>query len=233
MPDLQDWTLYSYDRHSGQIRTLAAAPKPNVATPFLMISMSNGVIVWSAVEAADGVFHVYAINADGSNLRVIATDAKGPQIVWPWVVYDVKPVGVGAHAKLVRQNMESGNVEQLAGPADVSYFAYDGEGLAWISGDYNDVYLQSPINAQPFHVATGRHLQFLTMNRRLVGWGQDQGTMVYDRTLRVVVQLSNLLGFNPVISDQALDWLYQPNPSASNPFEGTVWRDVNVRDLPA
>jgi len=232
MPDLQDWILYSYDRRSGQIRTLAAAPKPNVATPFVMISMADGVIVWSAVEAPDGIFHVYAINADGSNLRVIAHDARGPQIVWPWVVYDVKPSGPGAPSTLVRHNLETGAIEPIAGPTNVSYFAYDGEGLAWVSGDGTEAFLQSPLDSRAVQIASGSHLQFMCMNRRLVGWGQDQGTMVYDRKLRVVVQLSNLLGFNPVMSDQALDWLYQPNPSASNPFEGTVWRDVNVSDLP-
>jgi hypothetical protein len=70
------------------------------------------------------------------------------------------------------------------------------------------------------------------MNRRLVGWGQDKGALVYDRKLGVMVQLSDLYDFYPVISDQALDWLFQPNPNASNQFAGTVLRQVNVGDLP-
>jgi hypothetical protein len=231
-PNFVDWIMYSYDRQSGQVRTLAAAPRPYAITQSLIISMSRGVIVWSAVEASDGVYHVYAINADGSHLRVVAANAKGPQVVWPWVVYDVKPAQTGIGATLARQNLETGEVQQIAGPTDVSYFAYDGEALAWISGDTNDVYLQPSIGSRPVKLNSGRYLQFVSINSRLVGWGQDRGAFVYDRKLRAVVQLSNLYDFYPVMSQQALDWLYQPNINASNPFEGTVYREVNVGDLP-
>jgi hypothetical protein len=240
MPSFQDWVLYSYDRHTTRIRTLASAPKPYLNTPSLMISISHGVIVWSAVEAPDGVFRVYAINADGSGLRVLAADAKGPQIVWPWVVYDVKPTAARPQAILVQQNLESGEVREIPGPTDVSYFAYDGESLAWISSGTcspvacapTDLFLQSPLESAPLRIASGQHLQFVSMNQRLVGWGQPEGARVYDRKLRLIIQLSSLHGFYPVISAQALDWLYRPNPNASNPYEGAVRKEVNVSDLP-
>lgn len=231
-PSFVDWVLYSYDRHSGQIRTLAAAPKPFPVTPYITLSMSNGVVVWSAVMASDGIFHVYAVNADGSNLRAVAADAKGPQIVWPWVVYDVKPSAPGASAPLMRQNLETGDIRRIPGPTDVSYFAYDGEALAWISVDSNHILLQSPFDSRPIELYSGRYVQFPSINRRLVGWGQDRGAFVYDRKLHTVVQLSDLYDFYPVISDAALDWLYQPDPNAVKKFEGTVWRAVNVGDLP-
>jgi hypothetical protein len=83
-PSFVDWVIYSYDRQAGVIRTLASAPKTYPYTPSVAISMSRGVIVWSAVEASDGVFHVSAVNADGTDLRILASNAKGPQIVWPW-----------------------------------------------------------------------------------------------------------------------------------------------------
>ena len=231
-PSFADWVMYSYDRHSGQIRTLAAAPKTNPFTPFLALSMAHGVIVWSAVEAPDGIFHVYAVNADGSNLRVLAANAQGPQISWPWVVYDEKPASTGSPATLARQNIETGEVLPIAGPADASYFAYDGEALVWISPDSQSLFLQSPIDSSPSLLASGQHMQFVSVNQRLVGWGQDKGARAYDRKLKVTVALSDLHGFCPVMSAQALDWLYQPNPSASNPYDGTVWREVNVSDLP-
>jgi hypothetical protein len=198
----------------------------------LTVSISNGVIVWSAVEAADGIYHVYAINADGTNLRILAANAKGPQIEWPWVVYDVKPAAPGASATLARKNLETGQIQTIAGPADVSYFAYDGEALAWISGMTNHIFLQAPLDSSPIHLYSGTYLQFVSMNNRLVGWGQDKGAFVYDRKLHAVIQLSNLYDFYPVISDQALDWLFQPNPNATNPFEGTLYRDVDVSALP-
>jgi hypothetical protein len=231
-PSFVDWILYSYDRHTGQIRTLAAAPKPYPYTPIITISMSSGVVVWSAVEAPDGIFHVYAVKANGGNLRVLASNAKGPQIVWPWVVYDVKPTGSGLSASLARQNLETGDVQQISGPVDVSYFAYDGEGLAWISKDTTDIYLQPTVVSAPVHIYSGRYLQFVSINSRLVGWGQDKGALVYDRKLKAVVQLSNLYDFYPVMSDHALDWLFQPNANPTNPYKDTVWREVDLSDLP-
>jgi len=229
-PNFVDWALYSYDRRSGAIRALSSAPKPYQTTPPVMISMSKGMIVLSAVEAADGVFHVYAVNADGSGSRVIAANAKGPQIVWPWVLYD--SISLGAAGTLVRLNLETSEVQPIAGPTDVSYFAYDGTSLAWISANTNHIFLQAPITASPAELYSGRYLEFVSISNRLVGWGQDKGTFVYDRKLRVIVQLSQLYDFYPVISGGALDWLYQPDPIANNPFEGTVWRQVNINDLP-
>jgi hypothetical protein len=231
-PTFADWVLYSFDRHSGQLRMIASAPKPYPQTPYVLVSLSNGVVVWSAVEAADGVLHVYAASADGSDLRIVAANARGPQIVWPWVVYDVKPTEPGQPATLERQNLETGAIERIVGPTDVSYFAYDGEALAWISPDGTHVFLESPLDSPPVQLTSTDHAQFVSMNRRLVGWGQSGGAFVYDRKLGAIVQLSDLHGFYPVMSAQALDWLYQPDPNASNRYDGTVWRDVDVAQLP-
>jgi len=128
--------------------------------------------------------------------------------------------------------METGQVQEIAGPTDISYFAYDGQSLAWISGDTNAIYLQSPFNSDPVQLYSGHYLQFVSINRRLVGWGQDTGALVYDRKLRKVIQLSNLYDFYPVMSDQALDFLFQPNPNASNRYDGTIWEGLDVADLP-
>jgi len=226
-----DWALYSYNRTTHQIRQLAAAPKPFPDTGYVAISMSHGVIVWSAV-GDDAVYHVYAINADGSGLQVLASNARGPQIVWPWVMYDGKPTRPGAGAQMVLQNIESGEVKNLTNPTDVAYFAYDGQSIAWVSGNTNDIYLMAPIGAPPLHIFSGRYLQFVSMNNRVVGWGQDKGALAYDRKLNVIVQLSTLYDFYPVISDEALDWLVQPDPHASDRFANTVLKIINVADLP-
>jgi len=231
-PNFADWVLYSYNRQGGQIRKLAAAPESHPNTPSLMISMSRGVIVWSAVEAPDGVHHVYAINADGTALRVLAANAKGPQIVWPWVMYDAKPTRPGAGAQMVLQNIESGEVTDLTSPTDLAYFAYDGQSIAWITGDTNDLYLMAPIGATPRHIYSGRYLQFVSINSRIVGWGQDKGALAYDRKLNLIVQLSSLYDFYPVTSDSALDWLFQPDPNAGDQFANTLQKMVNIGDLP-
>jgi hypothetical protein len=231
-PTFVDWVLYSYNRETGQIRTLAAAPKPYPNTTLVIPSMSNGVIVWSAIEGADRVYRVYAINADGTNMRVLTVNAVGPQIAWPWVVYDVVPSSSTSHGTLSRENLETGEIQAIKGPIDVSYYAYDGEALAWISGDTNSVFLQAPISAPPMQLFAGAHLQFVSLNHRLVGWGQVEGALVFDRKLRMVVQLSNLLDYYPAISAQAIDWLYQPNPNATDPFSGTVYELGDVSQLP-
>ncbi|MGH7761375.1 MAG: hypothetical protein ACREOY_08170 [Candidatus Dormibacteraceae bacterium] len=231
-PSFADWVLYSFNRQSQQLRMLAAASKPYPNTPLVIPSMSNGVIVWSAIEAVDGIDHVYSINADGTNLRVLEANAVGPQIVWPWVVFDSVPSSPTSHGTLSRLNLETGETQAISGPIDVSYYAYDGEALAWISGDTSRVFLQSPLSAPPTQIFAGAHLDFVSLNQRLVGWGRNQGATVFDRKLRVVVQLSNLVNYYPAISAQAVDWLYQPNPKAANPFAGTVYELANMDQLP-
>ena len=231
-PTFADWVIYSYNRQNGQIRTLAAAPKPFQNTPWVFPSMSNGVIVWSAIESIDGVERVYAINADGTNLRMLQANAVGPQITWPWVVYDSISLAPSAHATLDRENLQTGETQSIKGPADVSYYAYDGEALAWISADSTGVFLQSPVTGGPRQLFAGSHLQFVSLSERLVGWGQSQGAFAFDRKLGIVVQLSNLHLAYPAISPQAIDWAYQPNPNATNPFSGAVYELGDVSQLP-
>jgi hypothetical protein len=114
----------------------------------------------------------------------------------------------------------------------VSYYAYDGEALAWISADATGVFLQSPVTEASMQLFAGAHLQFVSLDQRLVGWGQSEGAFAYDRKLRIVVQLSNLHLAYPTISDQAIDWGYQPNPNATDPFSGAVYELGDVSQLP-
>ena len=188
--------------------------------------------MWSAVEGNDGVYHVYAISADGTGARTLASNARGPQIVWPWVVYDSKPTTPEQQDQLARLNLVTNQTESIVGPVSVNYFAYDGTGLAWIPESNDDILFEDPVGSAPLHISSGRFLQFVGLNNRLIGWGQDSGAFVYDRKLRVIVQLSNLSDFYPVISDQAVDWVFQPNPNASNPYSGTVTKMLDLRDLP-
>ena len=229
-PSFVDWTLYSYSLTTQTIRRLATAPKPDgvhyPVTALTMISLSHGVIAWSAVEKFDGVYHVYVINADGTGRKTIAADARGPELVWPRLVYDVKPQGAGMNADLVMLNLVTGQQTHLAGPEDVSYFAFDGNSVAWISSDGNDLRYMSSLQASPETIFSGRFLQFVTMNNRLIGWGQDLGAFAYDRKLKKVVQLSNLYDAYPVISDQALDWTFTRD--SSNPILG----EIDVSELP-
>jgi len=231
-PTFSDWVMYSFNRETAQIRTLAAAPTPYPNTPLVIPSISNGVVVWSAIAAPDGIERVYAVNADGSNLRTLLANAVGPQIVWPWVMYDTAPTSPTASGTLSRMNLESGVTEAITGPSNVSYYAYDGEALAWISGDTTGIFLQSPVTARPTQIFAGGNLEFVTLNQRLVGWGQNQGAFAFDRKLGLVVQLSDLGNYYPAFGADAFDWLYQPNANAANPFSGTVYEMANISALP-
>lgn len=229
--DFADWALYSYNRTTRQIRQLAAALKPYPSIGFLSIYISQGVVVWSAT-GADGLYRAYAVNADGTDFKILALNARGPQIIWPWVMYDAQAATTGAGAHMVLKNIVSSEVTDLATPTDVAYFAYDGKSIAWVTGDTNDLWLMAPIGSKPQHIYSGSHLQFVSMNSRVVGWGQNLGALAYDRKLKVVVRLSSLFEFYPVVSDGALDWLYQPDPKASDQFANTVEEMVDVADLP-
>jgi len=70
------------------------------------------------------------------------------------------------------------------------------------------------------------------VNSRLIGWGQNEGAFVYDRKLKLVVQLSDLTNFYPTIGVTGIDWLVQPNPNASDPYSNTVEQQINLSNLP-
>jgi hypothetical protein len=235
-PNFEDWSIYSYNLESHNILTLAAAPRPDgvhyPTTMYVAVSISHGVVVWSAADNYDGVYHVSVINADGTGGRAIASDARGPQIVWPWVMYEAKPTSNGVEDDLTRQNLTTGAIDHVKGPASLSYFAYDGNAVAWVSGDAKELDFMASLEATPVKLFTGKFLQFVSMNSRVIGWGEEGGAFAYDRKLNAVIQLSSLSDLYPTISAGAMDWLYQPDPAAKNPFDNTVERQLDMSQLP-
>ena len=234
-PNFDDWTIYSYNRATASIRRIVFAPKPDGLhypnTGFVFVSISNGMITWSAAESYDSVRRIYLINADGSNLKTLATNAHGPQLVWPWILYVQEPGTTGGRSDLIRRNLVTGAVDIVYPSAGMSYFAFDGGSVAWIMGN-NELFILGTIGARPVQLSAGQNLQFLSMNDRLLGWGEQDGSFVYDRKLHVIVQLATLSLFSPVLSAAALDWAFQPNPAASNPFDNYIERELDLRNLP-
>jgi hypothetical protein len=197
-----------------------------------MISISQGVIVWSAIEGTDRIYHVYAIKADGVGRQTLAANARGPQISWPWVMYDVQPTTPGIADQLELRNLESGEIRTVSGPISVNYFAYDGSSVAWITQDGNSLYLMALNGGVPVLILSSSHLQFVQLNRRLIGWGQFEGAFVYDRKLRIIVRLADTYLFNPQLSDQAVDWMVRLSPITASMSDNSVLKMVNISDLP-
>ena len=235
-PNFEDWSVFSYNLESHNILTLAAAPKPDgvryPTTQSVSVSISHGVVVWSAADNYEGVYHVSVINADGTGGKAIASDARRPQIVWPWVMYDSKPTSSDVKVDLTRQNLSTGAIEHIKGPVSLSYFAYDGKTVAWVSGDAKELDFMPSLEATPEKLFAGNSLQFVSMNSRVIGWGEERGAFAYDRKLNAIIQLSSLSGLYPTISAGAMDWLFQPDPAAKNPLDNTVERQLDMNQLP-
>ena len=232
-PDFADWVIYSSNRHDQAIRKLAAASRPDgvhyPSTPYVMVSISQGVVVWSAIIGIDKRERVFEIHADGTGFKILAKDAQAPQTVWPWVMFDTKPTGIDAD-HLTITNLQTGRVAAVPGPSGVGYFAFDGESVAWITQSYHDLSLMdiSTESITPI-VRSSINLQFVQLTHRLVSWGQADGSYVFDRKLKVIVKLGDIHNVYPFISEQALDWSQYQSPEAQN---SAVWEQLETRDLP-
>lgn len=229
-----NWVIYSINRHSQVTRTLAKATRPDGVhypdTPYVTVSISGGIVVWSAIVGTDRRERAYQIGADGTGLATLAEDAQAPQIIWPWVMFDTMPRTSEAADHLTLENLETHQVVAVTGPSGVGYFAFTGNSVAWITQDFHDLsILDIGDGAIVPIVKNSINLQFVQASTRLIGWGQVDGTYVYDRKLGVIVKLGDILNSNPIISEQALDWSQYLSPGSRS---SAVWKQLNVRDLP-
>jgi hypothetical protein len=232
-PNFTDWVIYSYDRRTQATRAIAAASKPDGVhfpnTPDVMVWMSHGIVVWSAIVGTDQREHVYAINVDGTGLVTLASDAQGPQFVWPWVMFDTKAANESSD-HLMLKNVESGQQAAVSGPSGIAYFAYDGTSVAWIDSSQQNLSIQDVAGGPATSIVLGRpHLQFVQSDSRLVGWGQDDGSYVFDRKLDMTIKLGNLGLRYPIVGATALDWFQSDSSGSQN---SPITKQVNVRDLP-
>lgn len=208
-PNFFDWTLFAYDRQSGQTRQIAQATQINgqpVQGPSPMPVVDHGQVVWGQAtgpvspETLDNAI-VRMEDLTTGHVTTPATKAGNPYLAWPWVAWGQLATGSGGH--VVIKNLESG--QSLEIQKQPTGLAIVGTSLAY--DDTTSVYLIGDIthgidNPQMLATAVNEadHLQFVTLNERLVAWTQDSVTQVWDRAEQRLVSL-------PVTNGQSDSWV--------------------------
>ncbi len=96
-PNFSDWTMFAYNRHTGQVQRLGQAVKgangQAVAGPFSGPVVDQDHVLWSQVTAPGS-----GTNTQNSVVRLedlttgtvttLATDAGGVAISWPWAAWN-------------------------------------------------------------------------------------------------------------------------------------------------
>lgn len=204
-PNLFDWRLMVYDRTTGRVHELDHAvivngqPSPG-PSPWPVVS--HGIVVWGQATAPmqpggatiDKAAVRMADLATGT-ITTIATSALGPAFSWPWVAW--QRGGTTALGPIEAKNLRSGATVTV----DATYFSLsmDGTTLAFNDPASKSISIVTDLSAhaQPQLLASAAdiadHLEWPSVNDRLVAWVQTSTTQVYDRAERRLVALSTRL----------------------------------------
>jgi len=212
-PNFFDWTLFAYNRHTGQVRQLTQAARAGgqpVAGPAPYPVVSAGYVIWGQAIGSVGPSTldnavVRMEDLATGQVRTLATRAGIPDLSWPWALWGQfsSTAGSSGTGAIVITNLSTGQTEQLAQqPASISMADTS---LAW--DDTTSVYLLDDFtkgtntSTQLAYASNpGDHLQFVTLNDRIVAWTSDSETQVYDRAEHRLVTL-------PVSSGRGVTWV--------------------------
>lgn len=222
-PNFFDWTLFAYDRQSGQTRQLAQSVRVNgqpVQGPSPMPVIDHGKVVWgqaigpvSPQTIANAVVRMEDLST--GQVTTLATKAGTPYLAWPWIAWDQVVAGGGGHVAI--KNLESGQTMELQkqpnglGIVGTS-LAYDDTTSVFLIDDFTHGVDDPKLLATA--AGAGDHIQFVTLNQRLVAWTQNTVTQVWDRAEGRLVTLPVRDGESDSwVGGRTLVWL-QPEPKA-------------------
>lgn len=196
-PNFFDWTLFAYNRRSGMSTQLAAAIHQNgqaIAGPYPTPSVSHDKVIW-----AEATGPITTDNYDNAVVQLtdlptrqtttVAPRASAPSMSWPWAAWAQESSGSNGYVAL--KNLATGQTLQLPQqPVTVT--------LSGTSAAYDDVHSVNLLDdftrdtAHPLllvQVSDPNHLQFVTLNDRIVAFQSDTTAWVYDRLERRLVVL--------------------------------------------
>jgi hypothetical protein len=207
-PYFYDWRLRAYDLTSGTVTELARAVDANgspVPGPYPVPSVSHGLAVWGQAvgpmgagpsEMRNGV--VREADLASGKVSTLATSAGMPVIAWPWITWGVWSDDTG-YTRI--EDLGTNRTSRL----DVMppTIALNGRSAAYNDPDSHSVFLVDDM-AQPAArliaqgVDAADHLEWITLNARLVAWAQSTTTQVYDRAEQRLVALPMTFGRSAV-----------------------------------
>ena len=191
-PNFYAWRLVAYDRRTGLSRELARADTSNgsgVPGPYPWPSVSQGHVVWGQAVAP-----LLGANPDMSNavvrmvdlatglMTTLATSAGMPELSWPMVAWDVAS-GTSGYVLLTDVVAHKQTRLDVTPPT----FALAGRSAAYNDPASTSVFLMDDVTSREASrlIAQGHdqadHLEWVTLNDRIVAWSQSTSTQVFDR----------------------------------------------------
>lgn len=226
-PAIYDWRLMAYDiktAHAHEIaRATRQAGKP-VPGPAPWPQVSNGRLVWgqaigplsSASSLASAVVRIEDL-ATGS-MTTLRTSAFAPALSWPWVAWVTG--SDAASTSIEVRNLTTGRAIRVA--AQPSRFALDGSSLVLDDHErlasmalVDDVLNDPSPRVLARALDNGDHLEWPSINARIVAWNQDSITQVYDRAERCLVLIEGYANPTVVVTERLLLWTSMPQGQAN------------------
>jgi len=197
-PNFYDWRIRAYDRQTRAVREVARATTVGgrpVPGPEVDPSVSNGLALWGQAMGAGvqpgQLAHMAVRQADLASgaVSTLATSAGWPSISWPWASWLVSTGdGTGyVHVTNLVTGQEA-RVDQVP-----PTFILHGASAAFNDPQSLSVWLIDDLarGVDASEIARGAdgtdHLEWITLNDRIVAWSQTSTTEVYDRAERRLV----------------------------------------------
>jgi len=232
-PYFYDWRLRSFDRRTGRVREIARATVAGgrpVQGPYPEPFVSHGILVWGQA-VGDGLGPgrmrnavVREVDLSTDVATTVATSAGAPVISGPWVAWEVATGSLAGYVQLSnRETTQTIRIDQ-APPT----FVLDRSSAAFNDPEALSISLIDDITSSvaPRVIARGDdvadHLEWVTLNARVVAWAQSNATRVYDRAEKRLVALPLVQGRSGVtICGPLIVW--EEIALGTSPYRG--WSD--------
>lgn len=218
-PNFFDWTMFAYNRHTRQVRQLAHAVREGgqpVVGPAPYPVISAGHVIWGQPigQVGPGALDNAVVRIEDlatGQVQTLAKRAGVPDLSWPWALWDQFTNDNNTDGGVVTlKNLSTGQNETL--PAQPGTIVLEGTSLA--RDDGVSVYLIDDFTKGTSTYTTlasasslDDHLQYVTLNNRIVAWTSDAETQVYDRAMHRLVTLPVTRGVSTTwVGGQILLW---------------------------
>lgn len=198
--DAYNWHLFAADRATRKVHEVAKADTKDgnpVPGPLTFVWVSHGSVVWGQAigsgitEGSVGNAVVRRHDLTTGKTETLATSAGNPALSWPWIAWEEFPAQ--GSTRTVVANLDTGwkgTLETL--PATI---VLDRQSAAYSAKDLHSIWLiddvMKPLSAMEIArgVDDADYLQWPSLNDRIVGWVQDDASVVYDRAEHRLVRL--------------------------------------------
>lgn len=204
--DRGDWSIRAWDAESGQVQTVAEAPRKDGRTipgPFVFPTVDHGMVAWAQASPEGGrEIHLYSL-ADRRDRTLAAGDVGSSPVTfwWPYIIWQVRDQSgpEDRAGRVMTADATTGEpVEPTPAPAAIRqlwFMAASESVLAWTDGGILWVWRPGEAAARAvFRAPDGDYIQFLSIAGDLTTWDGVTGPWVADLRSGSVAKLPQLYG---------------------------------------